>query len=314
MFFSYIKNYKFLSLAGPFLKFTETVFELLTPLIMARIIDRGIAQGDYAYIWSMGGLLLALAVTGFTVATVAQYFAARASMGIGHDMRGDCFKKILAMPVPRQESYGTASLTTRVTTDINQVQNAYAMFVRLALRTPAILIGAVVMTLILDWQLGLIFVLTTPLVAITVFLITKHARPLMRRIRRKIETANTVVREHLRGVRIVRAFSNEESEQRQLDEASAEIQRAEFAVHALSALTSPVTFFLVNMSVLAILWFGGVRVNAGEISPGTVVAMANYASLILLSVTLVAHLTVIFTRASVAWKRVKDVLNEQSEC
>ncbi len=304
----YLKHFKKEVILGPLFKLTEAVFELIVPLVMARIIDVGIPSGDTGYILRMGGLMVLLGVAGLGFALTCQYFAARASQGFGTLVRNDLFRRINSFSHREIDRFGTPSLITRITNDINQLQVAVAMLIRLVIRAPFLIIGSVVMALLLDWQLSLVFLVAAPLVALVLYLVMSRSVPYYRTIQKKLDRISLITRENLEGVRVIRAFSKQKEEEKRFDEASDDLAATSVRVGKISALLNPLTYVIMNLAVVAIIWFGGMRVDAGALSQGQIIAFVNYMSQILLALVVVANLVVLFTKASACAARVNEVL------
>lgn len=304
----YLKHFKKEVILGPLFKLTEAVFELIVPLVMARIIDVGIPSGDTGYILRMGGLMVLLGVAGLGFALTCQYFAARASQGFGTLVRNDLFRRINSFSHREIDRFGTPSLVTRITNDINQLQVAVAMLIRLVIRAPFLIIGSVVMALLLDWQLSLVFLVAAPLVALVLYLVMSRSVPYYRTIQKKLDRISLITRENLEGVRVIRAFSKQKEEEKRFDEASDDLAATSVRVGKISALLNPLTYVIMNLAVVAIIWFGGMRVDAGALSQGQIIAFVNYMSQILLALVVVANLVVLFTKASACAARVNEVL------
>ena len=308
----YLKHFKKEVILGPLFKLTEAVFELIVPLVMARIIDVGIPSGDTGYILRMGGLMVLLGVAGLGFALTCQYFAARASQGFGTLVRNDLFRRINSFSHREIDRFGTPSLITRITNDINQLQVAVAMLIRLVIRAPFLIIGSVVMALLLDWQLSLVFLVAAPLVALVLYLVMSRSVPYYRTIQKKLDRISLITRENLEGVRVIRAFSKQKEEEKRFDEASDDLAATSVRVGKISALLNPLTYVIMNLAVVAIIWFGGMRVDAGALSQGQIIAFVNYMSQILLALVVVANLVVLFTKASACAARVNEVLETEA--
>lgn len=306
--FSYLKNYKKEFILGPLFKLIEAIFELFVPIVMAKIIDVGISNGDIGYVLKAGLILLALAVLGLSFASVAQFLAAKASQGFGTDLRNALFKRVNALSFEQFDKIGTSSLITRINTDVNQVQLGAAMFIRLVLRAPFLVLGAITMALIIDWKLGLIFVVVTPLISITLWFIMSKAVPYYKRLQNRLDKTTAIARENLSGVRVIRAFGAEQDSKQRFEEVADELSRAAIRVGKISALLNPVTTLIMNCAIIAIIWFGASQVNIGSLTQGELIAFVNYATQIILSLVVAANLTVIFTKASASSSRIKEVL------
>lgn len=307
----YLKHFKKEVILGPLFKLMEAIFELIVPLVMARIIDVGIATGDTGYILRMGGLMVLLGVAGLGFALTCQYFAARASQGFGTILRNDLFRHIHSFSHREIDKFGTPSLITRITNDINQLQVAVAMLIRLVIRAPFLIVGSAVMAMLLDWQLSLIFLVAAPLVALVLYLVMSRSVPFYRTIQKKLDRISLITRENLEGVRVIRAFSKQKDEEERFDEASDDLAATSVRVGKISALLNPLTYVIMNLAIVAIIWFGGMRVDAGALSQGQIIAFVNYMTQILLALVVVANLVILFTKASACAARVNEVLDTQ---
>lgn len=304
----YLKAYRWQVLLGPAFKLAEAILELLVPLVMASIIDLGIGGGDEGHIWRMGGVLVLLGVLGFSSAMVAQYAAARASQGFGTAVRSALFRHIASLSHAELDTLGAPSLITRMGSDINQLQTAVAMFIRLVFRSPFLAIGATVMAMFLDLRMSVIFFAAALLIALTLYLVMSRSVPYFGRIQRLLDKVSLITQENLEGARVIRAFSRQTHERGRFEGASEELRRSTLRVNRLSALLNPATAIIANTAIIAILWFGGRRVNIGTLTQGQVVALWNYMTQILLSLIIVANLVVLFTRAAASAQRVSEVL------
>lgn len=308
----YLRPFRFVAVFGAFCKWLEAVFELIVPLVMAKIIDVGIANGDIPYIWKMGGVMVLLGVAGLGFSLVCQYLASRASQGVGTNLRRDLYAHINGLSHKELDALGTSSLITRMTNDINQLQVAVAMLIRLVVRAPFLAVGAMVMAMLIDLKLSVIFLITTPLVALVLYLIMSKSIPYFRVMQKKLDRVGQITQENLEGARVIRAFRSEKREQQRFDEASEDLARTAIRVGKLSALLNPLTFVLMNAAIAAIVWFGGQRVNMGTLEQGQIIAFVNYMTQVLLAVVVVANLVVIFTKASASATRVNEIFDTQS--
>lgn len=291
-------------------KLIEAVFEVIVPLIMAAIVDNGI-KGNMGrgYIYKMGGVLVLLGVLGLCFALICQYLASKASQSVGTAMRNDMFRHINSLSHAELDRLGTPSLITRLTNDINQVQQAVAMFIRLVVRAPFIVIGSAVMAMSIDLKLSVIFVIIIPLVVLVLYLIMSRSIKYYKVIQKKLDRISLVTREGLSGVRVIRAFSRQDTEQKRFDEANDDYLDISLRVGRLSALLNPLTYVILNLAIAAIVWFGGVRVNIGQLTQGEVIAFVNYMTQISLALVVVANLVVLFTKAAASSARINEVLD-----
>ena len=304
----FLKQFKREVLIGPVFKLTEAVFELIVPLVMAQIIDVGIANGDRGYVLRMGGVMVLLGLVGLGCALICQYCAARASQGFGTVLRSEMFRHINTLSHGEIDQIGTPSLITRITNDVNQLQLAVSMLIRLVVRAPFLVIGATVMALLLDWKLACIFFVAAPLMALVLYLVMSRSIPFYRIIQKKLDRISLITRENLSGVRVIRAFSRQEKEKERFAQASEDQMSTSIAVGRISALLNPLTSAIINLAIAAVIWFGGFRVDAGGMTQGEVIAFVNYLNQILLAMIVVANLVVIFTKAAASATRVDEVL------
>ncbi len=308
----FLKDFKKELIIGPAFKLTEAIFELIVPLVMAKIIDIGIQNRDIGYILRQGGLMLLLGAVGLCCALICQYLAARASQGFGTKVRSSLFAHINSLSHTEIDRFGTPSLITRITNDINQLQVAVAMLIRLVVRAPFLVIGAAVMAMILDWKLSLIFFIVIPLLALTLYLVMAKSVPFYKAIQKKLDRLSLITRENFSGVRVIRAFSKQETEKKRFDDANEDLLRASINVGKISALLNPVTSIIMNGSIVAVIWFGATRVDAGSLTQGQIIAFVNYMTQILLALVVVANLVVIFTKAAASGARVQEVFETVS--
>ena len=307
----FLKNYKKELILGPFFKLLEAIFELIVPLVMADIIDTGIKNGDSVYVWKMSGLIALLGIGGLGFALTCQYFAAKCAYGFGTELRDSLYKHINSLSHAEIDRFGTSSLTTRLINDTNLAQNGVNMFIRLAVRAPFLIIGAAVMAMILDFKLSLIFLIAAPIITAVLYIIMRKTVPLYKKIQKNLDRISLLTRENLEGVRVIRAFSKQEKEKKEFNEASNELAVNSIVVGKISAILNPVTFMIMNLSIVAILWFGGIRVNIGDLSQGQITAFVNYMTQILLALVVLANLIVIFTKAASSSSRINEVFETQ---
>ena len=305
---SYLKPYRLQCILGPTAKLVEAIFELIVPLVMARIIDVGITSGDRGYVARMCLLLVGLGLVGLCCALFCQYSAARASQGFGSSLRRALYRKINSLSHTELDQLGTTSLINRLTGDINQLQTAVAMMIRLVIRAPFLVIGSTVMAIYIDLKLSVIFLIASPLIAFILYLIMSRSIPFYRTIQKKLDRIGLITDENLSGARVIRAFSRQSAEQDRFEQANEDYRRTSMQVGRISALLSPLTFVVVNLAIVAIIRFGAVQVKIGALTQGQIVALVNYMNQILLALVVVANLVVIFTRAAASAARVSEVL------
>jgi ATP-binding cassette subfamily B protein len=304
----YLKPYRKQVTLGPVFKLLEAIFELLLPTLVALIVNNGIGQRDSGYVIRMGGLMLLLSVIGYGCSLVCQYYAAHASQGFGTLLRNTLFKRISAFSYAEVDQFSTASLINRVTNDVNQLQLAVAMLIRLVIRAPFICIGAVIMSMILDFRLGLILIAATPVFAIILYLIITKSAPMYRLYQQKLDRIALLLSENLTGVRVIRAFAKSREEKAKFEGASSDLTATAIRVGRISALLNPITTLTVNATIIAILWVGGVHIDTGSLSQGEIIAFINYVTQMLLALIVVSNLVIIFTKAASSAARVNEVL------
>ena len=308
----YLGDFKKELIVGPAAKLTEAIFELIVPLIMADIIDVGINGGaGKPYIYRMGGIMILMGAFGLCCALVCQYLASRASQGVGTVVRNDLFRHIGSLSHAELDRFGTPSLITRVTNDVNQVQSAVAMLIRLVVRAPFLVIGAAVMAMTIDLKLSLVFLAVMPLVAAVLYFIMFRSVPLYRVIQKKLDKISLITRESLSGARVIRAFSGEAAEEKRFREANDDFADTSMRVGRLSALLNPLTYAIMNLAIAAIVWFGGFRVDSGALTQGQVIAFVNYMTQISLALVVVANLVVLFTKAAASSARINEVFETE---
>ncbi len=305
----YLKDFKKECFLGPLFKLLEAILELIVPLVMAKIIDIGVKSYDTSYIIKMGILIIILGIVGLGSALVCQYFAAKASQGFGTKLRNELFRHINSLSHSEIDNIGTPSLITRIINDVNQLQVAVAMAIRLGVRAPFIILGSAIMAMFINLKLSLIFFLSIPLIVLTLYLVMGKAIPLYRVIQKKLDKISLITRENLEGVRVVRAFSKQEVEKDRFNIAALDHSNTAIKVGKLSALLNPLTFMIMNFSIAFIVWFGGIGVNNGNFTQGEIIAFVNYMTQILLTLIVVANLVIIFTKASASATRVNEVNN-----
>ena len=310
-FLPYLKKYRIYVILVPIFKLIEAVFELIVPIVTSLIIDKGVRQGDLTYVWHMGGVLIGLGAVGLGSALICQKFASIASLGFGTAVRNQMYEKINTFSHAEIDRFGTPSLITRITNDVNQLQQAVALLIRLVIRAPFLAIGAVIAAMLIDWKLGLILLVATPVIALILYMVMSRSVPFYKKAQKKLDRISLVSREGLSGVRVIRAFSKQEEEQKRFEQAASEQTETAIGVGKLTALLNPLTYAVMNLAVVAILWFGGYRVDNGGVSQGNVIALVNYMTQTLLALIVVANLVVTFTKAAASASRVNEILDTQ---
>ena len=309
----YMKDYAKESILGPLFKLLEASFELFVPLVMAAIIDTGIANGDKGYIFKMCGVLIGLAIIGLVCSITAQYFAARASVGFASKLRSALFAHIQKLSYTQQDQQGVDTLITRMTSDINQVQSGLNLALRLLLRSPFVVFGAMVMAFTIDVKAALVFVVTIPLLSIVVFGIMLWSIPMYKKVQQKLDRVLGITRENLTGARVLRAFCKEQEEVDEFTERNDTLTKLQNLVGRVTGLMNPVTYVLINLGIVVLIWVGAMRVNAGILSQGQVVALYNYMSQILVELIKLASLIISITKAMACAGRVSAVMDIQPD-
>lgn len=294
---------------GPACKLIEVIFDLLTPLVIAQMIDKGIGSHDVSAVIHYGMLLAAMAVIGISFTLVCQKMAALTSQGMGTDIRGALYEHINKLSYAELDRFGTPSLITRITNDVNQVQLAVALGVRMLIRWPFLAVGSMVAALAIDLKLGIIFLICTPAIGLVFWFVMARCIPYYKQLQAKLDRIALICREGLSGARVVRAFVREDHERERYAQAADDQAHVAIAVGKLSSILNPVTFLVINLGVCAILWVGGIQVNVGELTQGQVMAFVNYMTQTLTSIVYVANLVVVFTKASASASRINEVLN-----
>lgn len=306
----FLKGYRLKTVFGPFFKLIEAVFELITPLVVAWVIDTAIPMGqsgDYSGLIYGGLIILGLGVLGLAFALTAQFFASRASLGFGTNLRKELYEHINTFSYAELDKFSTTSLITRLTTDVNQAQQAVAMFIRLILRAPFITVGAIVMAMIVNLKLSLIFVISALIIGAALWLITSLSMPKYKEVQGRLDDVSRLTRENLAGARVVRAFGAEEREKKNFETASEKLSSSSIKVGAISAVLNPLTYAVLNLAVIAILYFGGKTVYYGDLTQGKIIALVNYMTQILNAMVVFANLLITFTKASASAARINEV-------
>ncbi|MEK3758632.1 ABC transporter ATP-binding protein [Paenibacillus sp. FSL P4-0338] len=304
----FLKPYKKEVTIGPIFKLLEAILELLLPTIVALIINNGIAKQDSSYVYKMGSLMVVMAILGFGCSLVCQYYAARASQGFGTSLRNKMFKHISSLSYAELDVIGTPSLINRITNDVNQLQVAVAMLIRLVIRAPFICIGAIIMAMFLDFRLSLILIAATPVFGVILYFIITRSSPMYRKYQVKLDRLSLVLSENLSGIRVIRAFAESRREKQRFNEASEDLTQTAIRVGRISAWLGPMTTLVVNAAIIAILWVGGIHIEAGNLSQGEIIAFINYVTQILLALIVVSNLVILFTKASSSASRINEVL------
>ena len=308
----YLKDYKLESVLGPLFKMLEASFELFVPLVVAQMIDVGIKNQDVPYILKMGGLLALLGIIGLACSLTAQYFAAKAAVGFSAALRNDLFAHINRLSYSEQDTIGTATLVTRMTSDVNQVQAGLNLALRLLLRSPFIVFGAMIMAFTVNVKAAMVFVVAIPALSVVVFGIMGISMPLYKKVQRQLDSVTLATRENLTGARVIRAFNRQNDEIRRFDDANALLVKFQVFVGKISALMNPITYVIINLAIVAVVWIAGKQVDAGIITQGETVALVNYMSQILVELIKMANLIVSISKALACANRINGVFEEKS--
>lgn len=305
----FLKDYKLQLIIGPICKLIEAIFELFIPLITADIIDNGVKNNDVGYVLQKGALMILLGALGLGFALVCQKSASIASQGFGTKVRNAMFRHINTFSHSELDKIGTPSLITRMTNDVNQLQLAVAMLIRLVIRAPFLVIGALIMAMMIDLKLSLIFFGAALLIGLVLFLVMSRSVPFFKRIQKRLDKVSLISRENLSGNRVIRAFSGQERDEARFAEMNNELSHTAVTVGRLSALLNPLTYIIAQAAIIGIVWFGSVFVNGGVLLQGQIIALVNYMTQILLAMIVVSNLVVIFTKASASAARVNEVFD-----
>lgn len=308
----YLRDYKKECIFAPLFKLLEASFELIVPLVMAAIIDHGIAVSDRPYIFKMGGVLVLLALIGLTCSITAQYFAAKAAVGFATKLRHSLFSHIGTLSFSEMDTIGSSTLITRITSDINQVQSGVNMVLRLFLRSPFIVFGAMIMAFTVNVKAALVFVVAIPLLSVVVFSVMLASIPLFKKVQSGLDRVLRHTRENLEGARVIRAFNKEADEAKEFNASNDFLTNMQMVVGRISTLMNPLTYIIINCAILAVIWIGGKEVFGGIITQGEVVALVNYMSQILVELVKLANLIILINKAIACGNRIEEVLETKS--
>lgn len=303
----YLNNYKKESVLGPLFKMLEASFELFIPLVIANLVDIGIKNQDFPYVWKMGAMLICLALIGLVCSITAQYFAAKAAVGFATELRHDLFSHIQKLSYSEVDTIGTSALITRMTSDVNQVQSGINLVLRLFLRSPFIVFGAMIMAFTVDVRAALIFVVTIPLLSVVVFGVMFISIPLYKKVQGALDRVMRITRENLMGIRVIRAFNQQENEKKNFEEANEVLVKEQIFVGKISALLNPVTYVIINGATVWLIWKGAIQVEMGILTQGAVIALVNYMSQILVELIKLANLIISITKALASARRIESV-------
>ncbi len=309
----YLKPYRKQAIIGPIFKLIEAIFELIVPLVMAKIIDYGInGEGGTVYVWKMGIVLVVLAAVGLGFSLICQTLASIASQGYGTILRNELYEHINSLSFKEIDKFGTNTMITRLTNDVNQMQLAVAMLIRIAVRAPFLVIGATILACIINIYMGLIFLIITILISVILYLIMSKSVPYYKNVQESLDNITTITNETIDGIRVIRAFSQQETEQKRFDVACEDFKKNVVKVNRISSLLNPLTYLFINIGIIASLWYGGLLVDNGTLSQGDITALVNYMMQILLALIVLANLIVIFTKASSSAQRINEVFDVAS--
>lgn len=309
---SYLKHHPVITILAPLFKMLEASFELLVPLVVAKMIDTGIQTMDAGYLWQMGGVLILLGIIGFSFSITAQYLAAKSAMAVGKAMRNDLFAHINTFSYKEIDEIGTSTLINRMTNDVNQVQNGVNMFLRLFLRSPFVVFGAMFMAFTVDRKAAFSFVITIAALLIVVFSILLITMPLYKHVQKQLDKVLLSTRENLLGIRVVRAFNRQKQEKISFQKESGTLYDRQILVGKISALLNPLTYIIINLGIIAVLWTGGKQVNLGHLTQGQVIALVNYMSQILVELIKLANLMILLSRSMASMNRINTIFDVHS--
>ena len=304
----YVKNYKRETIIAPLFKMLEATFELLIPIIMANIIDIGIREVNQGYIWQMCLLMIGLGVLGLLCSITAQYFSATGAAGFGTELRRDFYAHINSLSYQELDKIGTSTLVTRVTSDINQIQAGFNLFLRLLLRAPFIVVGAIIMAFTISSKLTMIFLIAVPLLGLAIFFIVKATIPIYKKVQGVLDQIIGETQSNYNGARVIRAFVRQKQEQASFNEVAKELKERQIHAGKIAGLMNPVTYLLVNLAIIAILWYGGIEVNIGGITQGQLIALVSYMTQVLMALLALAVLVMTVTKGMASAARVNEVL------
>ncbi|RDU22484.1 ABC transporter ATP-binding protein [Anaerosacchariphilus polymeriproducens] len=310
--FKYIKNYKKESILAPLFKFLEASFELLIPLVMVRIIDIGIKNRDIEYVKKMSIIMVILGIIGLLCSLVAQFFAAKAAVGFGSSIRRDLFQHIQSLSYNEIDKIGSSTMITRLTSDVNQIQTGFNLLLRLFLRSPCIVFGAMVMAFTINMKAAFVFVVTIPVISVFVLALMIISIPIYKKVQNKLDKVLLLTKENLAGVRVIRAFNRQKDESEAFESASSDLVKTQLMGGNISALLNPFTYVMINLAIVTLVWIGGKQVYKGIITQGEVVALVNYMSQILVELVKLAFLIIMLTKSLACGNRVNQLLQEEA--
>lgn len=306
-----LNPYKWIVIGVVALVFAQSMAELFLPTLMADIIDNGVVQGNISYIWRIGGWMLLVSAIGAIAAVFASYYSAKAAMGLGRDLRQKVFKHVGQFSLQEFDEVGTASLITRTTNDITQVQQVVIMMLRMVISAPVMLVGGLILAISKDARLSLVIIGAMPILAVSILLILKYGMPLFQQVQKQLDGLNLVVRENLTGIRVIRAFNRETEEKARMQKANRELADVSIKVNKVMAFLMPVMMLVMNMTVVAVIWFGGIRISNGAMQIGDLMAFIQYVMMIMFALVMASFMFVMIPRAAVSAKRINEVLEMQ---
>ena len=305
----FIKGYRIRALLAPLFKMLEATFELLVPIVMVKLVDIGIAGNNKGYILKCGAVLIMLTIVGYLFSITAQYFAAKSAIGFGKELRKALFKHIMSLSYTEQDKSGASTLITRMTSDVNQAVSGVNMILRLFLRSPFIVFGAVIMAFLVDFETSMVFLIILPVLTIVVFGITYVCIPMYKNVQNRLDKVTLLTRESLIGVRVIRAFNRQDIERNEFGDAANVLKKSQLRVGVVSGFMNPVTFLIVNLGIAMLIKNGSVRVNIGELTQGQVIALVNYMSQILVELVKLANLIITLTKTAASFHRLSDIFD-----
>ena len=308
----FLKPYKLQVILGPLFKLVEAVFELIIPLIMAKVIDTGVKNNNIQYVFKMGAFMILLGIVGLCSTIVCQSFAAKASQGFGTNLRNSLFEHINTFSHKELDKFESGALITRMTNDVNQLQLAVAMFIRLAIRAPFLIIGSIIMAVSISMKMSVIFFITSVVISLSLYFIITGSVPFLKKIQSKLDRLALITREDLDGTRVIRAFSKQKWSIKRFKEINNEISFNACEVAKISSLLNPITYVIINLGIVAIIWYGGVRANTGDITQGEIIAFVYYMTQILLALIVVSNLVIIFTKAFASAGRINEIFDTKT--
>lgn len=308
----FLKPYKLQVILGPLFKLVEAVFELIIPLMMAKVIDTGVKNNNIQYVFKMGAFMILLGIVGLCSTIVCQSFAAKASQGFGTNLRNSLFEHINTFSHKELDKFESGALITRMTNDVNQLQLAVAMFIRLAIRAPFLIIGSIIMAVSISMKMSVIFFITSVVISLSLYFIITGSVPFLKKIQSKLDRLALITREDLDGTRVIRAFSKQKWSIKRFKEINNEISFNACKVAKISSLLNPITYVIINLGIVAIIWYGGVRANTGDITQGEIIAFVNYMTQILLALIVVSNLVIIFTKAFASAGRINEIFDTKT--